>query len=212
MGSIWLDHAILAVRDLDRAASEIEKRFGFASVPGGTHPAWGTGNRIIPLGDTYLELMAVVDESAAAGSWFGRHVADTVAEREQLLGWVVATDEIEPIGRRLGLEVTSGSRARPDGSTLTWKLAGLENAMESNAFPFFIEWDGPAEAHPGAASVEHLCEPLGIGWIEVSASEPQLRDWLGPAKPSELPLRVVDGPPSMLSVAIDTADGEVVVR
>ena len=85
------------------------------------------------------------------------------AEREQLLGWVVATDEIEPIGRRLGLEVTSGSRARPDGSTLTWKLAGLENAMESNAFPFFIEWDGPAEAHPGAASVEHRANPSESG-------------------------------------------------
>ncbi len=209
MSPVWLDHAVLAVRDLDAAGAEIERRFGLGSVAGGAHPAWGTGNRIVPLGATYLELMAVVDEQAASGSWFGRHVAETVAGGEQLLGWVVATDEIEAIGRRLGLEVTSGSRARPDGSTLTWRLAGLEEAMGSNGFPFFVEWDGPAEAHPGSTAVEHRSEPLGIEWVEVSADGSELRDWLGP---SEIPLRVVDGPSSIISVAIGTAEGLVMVR
>ncbi len=209
MSSTRLDHAILAVRDLDEAGAEIERRFGFGSVAGGTHPAWGTANRIVPFGSTYLELMAVVDEAAAAASWFGRHVAETVAEHEQLLGWVVATDEIEAIGRRLGLEVSSGSRSRTDGSTLTWRLAGLEQAMESNGFPFFIEWDGPVEAHPGSATVAHRSEPLGFEWIEVSADPAKLRDWLGP---SEIPLRIADGPPSILAVSICTAEGEVVLH
>jgi len=206
---VWLDHAILAVRDLDEAGAEIERRFGLGSVSGGSHPAWGTGNRIVPLGETYLELMAVVDRSTAADSWFGRHVAETVAEGERLLGWVVATDEIEAIGRRLGLEVTSGSRARPDGSTLTWRLAGLEEAMESSGFPFFIEWEGPAGAHPGATPAEHRSAPRGIEWVEVSADSAELREWLGP---SEIPLRVVDGPSAILAVAIGTADGERVLR
>ncbi len=209
MSSIWLDHAILAVRDLEEAGAEIERRFGLASLPGGSHPAWGTGNRIVPLAGTYLELMAVVDPEAAASSWFGRHVAKTVAEREQLLGWVAATDEIEAIAARLGLEVSSGSRARPDGSTLTWKLAGLEHAMESNALPFFVEWDGPSEAHPGAAPAEHRRRPLGIDWIDVSANEQELREWLGPA---ELPIRVNAGPSAIRAVGIATDEGEVVIR
>jgi hypothetical protein len=156
--------------------------------------------------------MAVTDEAAAAASWFGRHVAATVAEGERLLGWVVATDDIEVIGERLGLEVSSGSRARPDGSTLTWRLAGLERAMASNALPFFVQWDGPAEAHPGAATAEHRRRPMGIEWIEVSANEPELQDWLGPARVAELPLRVVPGPSELRAVGIVTDEGEVVVR
>ncbi|MFN8160571.1 MAG: VOC family protein [Solirubrobacterales bacterium] len=209
MSTVRLDHAILAVRDLDAAAAEVKRRYGFGSVAGGTHPAWGTANRIVPLGSTYLELMAVADETAAAQSWFGRHVAATVAGGERLLGWVVATDDIEAIGRRLGLEVSTGSRARPDGSTLTWRLAGLERAMRSGALPFFIQWDGPTEAHPGAAPVEHRVRPSGYEWIEVSANGAELREWLGP---SELPLRVVEGPPSIRSVGIGTENGQVVVR
>jgi hypothetical protein len=208
---IWLDHAILAVPELEEAGAEFERRFGLSSVPGGSHPAWGTGNRIIPLGTTYLELMAVVDEAAAAGSWFGSHVAATLAEGERLLGWVVATDDIEAIGERLALEVSSGSRARPDGSTLTWRLAGLERAMSSNALPFFIEWDGPAQAHPGAAAAGHRRRPLGIDWIEVAANEPELRDWLGPAEAAKLPLRVVPGPSELRGVGIATEGGEAVV-
>ncbi len=212
MPEIWLDHAILAVPDLEGAGAEIERRFGLTSAPGGSHPAWGTGNRIVPFGSTYLELMAVVDEAAAADSWFGRHVAATVAEGERLLGWVVATDGIDQIGERLGLDVSSGSRARPDGSTLTWRLAGLEHAMASNALPFFIEWDGPTEAHPGAAAAEHRRRPQGIDWIEVSVDEQQLWDWLGPAEAAELPLRVVPGASGLRAVGIATDEGEAVVR
>jgi Glyoxalase-like domain len=203
------DHVIYAVDDLDVAAKRFSERFGFASVPGGRHRGWGTANRIVPLGTTYLELVAVVDPAEAGASDFGRAVLEAVAQREQLVGWAVATEDIEPIARRLNLEVETGSRTRPDGSTLSWRVAGLGRAMEAGALPLFIQWDGPSELHPGAAEARHRSRPLGIAWIEVTADERLLREWLGD---SDLPLRIAAGRPSLSAVGIGTADGEVVVH
>ena len=89
-----LDHVLIAASDLAAAASAIEARHGLASVEGGRHPGWGTANMIVPLGETYLELVAVVDESEASRSAFGRWVAraDPHATLAQPLGWAVRTD------------------------------------------------------------------------------------------------------------------------
>ena len=60
---IELDHVLIAVSDLEAAAREVERRHGLASVEGGRHQGLGTAKRIVPLGDTYLVLVAVVDEA-----------------------------------------------------------------------------------------------------------------------------------------------------
>ena len=70
-----LDHVLIAVAELRAAGLEIEERYGLMSVEGGHHPAWGTANRIVPLGDSYLELIAVVDEAKAGQNAIGRWVA-----------------------------------------------------------------------------------------------------------------------------------------
>jgi hypothetical protein len=58
-------------------------------VAGGRHPGWGTANRIVPLGNTYLEVVAAVDAAEADGSPFGRWVA--AAPSGGPLGWAVRT-------------------------------------------------------------------------------------------------------------------------
>jgi hypothetical protein len=69
---VELDHVLLAVTDLAAAGRELQVRYGLASVEGGRHPDWGTANRIVPLGASYLELIAVVNQAAAADSSLGR--------------------------------------------------------------------------------------------------------------------------------------------
>ena len=63
---VELDHVLIAVTELESAGEAFEERFGLASVEGGRHPAWGTANRIVPLGSSYLELVGVVDKAVAA--------------------------------------------------------------------------------------------------------------------------------------------------
>jgi hypothetical protein len=50
-----LDHVIVMVQDLDAAARRCYEATGLASVAGGRHPGHGTGNRIVPLGGSYIE-------------------------------------------------------------------------------------------------------------------------------------------------------------
>jgi glyoxalase-like protein len=209
MGSLRVDHVIYAVTDLGSAAARVTADSGLASVEGGRHPGWGTANRIVPLGKSYLELVAVVDSSEAAASDFGRPVLEALATGERLVGWAVATDNIEAIARRLGLEVTGGSRTRPDGVTLSWRLAGVGRALATGALPFFIQWHGPPELHPGSAAAAHSVTPRGIAWVEASSDEPSLHTWLGD---HDLPLRITDGPQALSAVAISTTEGEVVFR
>jgi hypothetical protein len=38
------------------------------------------------------------------------------------------------------LTIADGSRARPDGTVLRWRMAGLERSAEEPSLPFFIEW------------------------------------------------------------------------
>jgi len=58
-----VDHAVVAVRDLDSAA-EGWKQLGFTLAPRGTHSArMGTGNHTIMLGSDYIELVGVLTET-----------------------------------------------------------------------------------------------------------------------------------------------------
>ena len=110
----------------------------------------------MPLGESYLELIAVVDEDEAGRSSFGRWiaVAGSSSVRLQPLGWAVRTDRLDDVARRLGLAVGAGSRAGASGRLLTWRLAGVEEAAAEPSLPFFIEW-GRETPFPGRAPALH---------------------------------------------------------
>ncbi|HKP20398.1 MAG TPA: VOC family protein, partial [Thermoleophilaceae bacterium] len=206
MSRLWIDHVIYAVDDLDKAAALLFDREGLASVPGGRHEGWGTANRIVPLGESYLELITVVDVEEAEQSEFGRAVRRALTEDHPLVGWVIATDDIDGVAKRLELEAERKSRETSDGSKLSWRLAGLERAMKTGALPFFVQWEVPAERHPGAAEVRHETDPRGIAWVEVCTDEPdELREWVG--ETDDLPLRITDGDPALAAAAIETGGG-----
>jgi hypothetical protein len=210
MSRMWIDHVIYAVDDLDAAGELLFEREGLASVPGGRHRGWGTANRIVPLGESYLELITVVDSGEARESGFGLAVLRALAEGRSLVGWVVATDDIDGVAGRLDLGVEEKSRETADGSTLSWRLAGLEQAMESGALPFFVQWDVPEERRPGAADVRHQADARGIAWVEVCGDKERMREWLG--DDADLPVRLTEGDPAVAAAAIDVGAGEIVLR
>lgn len=205
-----IDHLVVAVRDLDEAARRYREELGLDSAPGGRHPGWGTGNRIVPLGDDYVELIAVIDADEAAGHPSGRAVLAAAEGGDRLFATCVATDDIEGVASRLGLEVRPGERARPDGTVLRWRSAGIDDPRREPWLPFFITWDVPAELHPGRARSGHGVRATGIAWVEVAGYADRLRDWLGG---DDLPIRVVEGPPGLRAAALATAGGgELLLR
>jgi catechol 2,3-dioxygenase-like lactoylglutathione lyase family enzyme len=202
------DHVIIAVRDLDAAARRLEDRYGLASVAGGRHPGHGTGNRIIPLGPDYLELMAVVDPAEAAGSPLGSFVARFAEDGERPMALCLRSDDVTSLAARLGLEPVSMSRLRPDGVELAWTLAGVGDALGPERLPFFIEWHVDAEDHPGRETASHAAAVAGIAWVEFGADPATLASRLGD---HDLDLRVHDGERGPSAIAVATASGVIVV-
>jgi glyoxalase-like protein len=204
-----IDHVVYGVQDLEAAATRMKQEFGLGSVPGGHHPGWGTGNRIVPLGPSYIELLAAVDRDVAGGSDLGRALIEAVEEGDRFFGWCVSTNDVDAVASRLGLSVGEGTRERPDGVVLRWRSAGLERALAEPSLPFFITWDISEDLHPGRAEADHVGEPQGIAWVEIGGDAIRLNEWL---EGSELPVRVVGGPPGVLAVAIAAESGEIVIR
>lgn len=192
------DHVIMTVHDLDVAGERLLEQHGLRSTAGGRHVGLGTGNRVVPLGGSYLELMAIVDPIEAESNVLGRWVAGQVARGDRLAAWCLRTDDIDEVASRLGLVPEPMSRRRPDGVELSWRLAGLETAL-ARGLPFFIQWEIPDEDHPG-----HAAGGPGISWVEVGGNPKDLAAWLGP---NDLDIRVVGGPAGIRRVGL----GEMVL-
>jgi Glyoxalase-like domain len=65
-----IDHLVICVRDLARAALDWQAR-GFNLTPTGVHP-FGTSNRLAMFGNNFLELLAVTDAAAVPPPGPGR--------------------------------------------------------------------------------------------------------------------------------------------
>jgi hypothetical protein len=204
---VELDHVLLAVTDLAATARELQARCGLASVEGGRHPDWGTANRIVPLGTSYLELVAVVDQPAAANSSFGRWVATSASRPGRPLGWAVRTGQLDQLARRLGQTVHSGARVAPSGEVLRWRSAGIDQAAAEPSLPFFIEWAAGVRL-PGATAVAHPAAPAGISKLLLEGDPDRLGTWLGD---HALPIVVRTGRPAVAAIVLATARGEVVL-
>jgi catechol 2,3-dioxygenase-like lactoylglutathione lyase family enzyme len=204
-----LDHVVYAVPDLDEAAIRFRERFGLDSTEGGRHERWGTANRIVPLGDQYLELVAAVDEPMAAETAFGRSVLDRAAGGGGWFTIAAVADDLDAVASRLGIEIDSGSRMRPDGQTVRWRMAALDDPRRAPWMPFFLTWDVGRDLHPGRARAGHGVRANGLAWVEVGGDPERLRTWLGG---DDLPIRVGDGEPGIHQVAISIADCELVIE
>jgi hypothetical protein len=204
-GPLEIDHVLIAVANLIQAAAEFERRYGLASVDGGRHDAWGTANRIVPLGDSYLELITVIEPERAARTSVARWVMNAPVSRP--MGWAVRTADIDGIAARLGLKPTDGSRTTPDGRNLRWRSAGIDEASADPALPFFIEW-GADVPHPGATDVAHAAGPVRLGRVVVRGEAARLASWLGSG---DLPVEVQPGPSGVLSIELSAPGGDFVL-
>jgi Glyoxalase-like domain len=144
---VGLDHVVLASADPDATAADLQDRLGLAATGGGRHDAYGTFNRLIWLGDAYLELIGVFDEQKAQASWLGAPVVAAIARGGGLVTWAVAVADLEAALRwgppEGGLEGPfDGERRRPDGETARWRLARPHDVAP--AAPFLIEHDETA--------------------------------------------------------------------
>lgn len=173
-----IDHVLLAVRDLEQAAVWFNERYGLTALPGGRHPGVGTANMIVPLGDDYLELIAVVDPAEADAHPLGGRLAGAPETGAKLATWAVRVTDLAAVKERLSAAGVategprSGSRLRPDGVLLEWRTLHVGDGLEP-VIPFFIEWNVAAGEHPGAQTVEHPAGIVLLRGIRLAGPDPE---------------------------------------
>src|SRR3954453_5289291 len=75
--------------------------------------------------------------------------------------------------------------------------------------PFFIEWTGAPDVHPGSLAEGHPSAATDIAWVEIASDADRFADWTGDAV---LPVRFVAGEARVVAVAVTTPAGELVIR
>jgi hypothetical protein len=213
------DHVQVAVPDLEAAARRLLDEHGLVAVPGGRHPGRGTANMIVPLGDSYLELIAVVDRDEAAARPTSVRVARAVAEGRTFPVWSARVDDLDGARAVLaarGLELpdaTDGRRRRPDGVELRWRMQELVPDARFSPLPFLIEWALPPELYPGAMPARHARRMRGVAEVRLSDPEPAgCEPLLASLLAGGLAYTVERGPSGVSAVVLDTEDGPLALR
>jgi Glyoxalase-like domain len=145
---LGIDHLVIAVPDPDGAADALSAELGLRPAGGGRHEALGTFNRLVWLGDTYLELIGVFDDKLAREAWVGRPTLAVLRSGPGmgLATWAIASDDIDADLDRLKTGrsdigfAQAGQRLRPDGRLVTWRLAAPASLGHSDP-PFLIQHD-----------------------------------------------------------------------
>ncbi|MDT9594786.1 VOC family protein [Nocardioides zeae] len=208
-----LDHVSYAAGPdgLAATARRIGELLGREFVDGGVHPRFGTRNMTLGLaGDTYIEIVEVLDHPASDKAPFGQAVRARSKLGGGWLGWVVAVGDLSRIERRLGREAVKGSRHRPDGTELVWKQIGVNGLIADPQLPFFVHWDSPRELHPGAGADQ----AYSLSGLEIAGDPNRVTEWLGEAPEEPLDDVTVEwvaphGTPGLLAVQVTTPTGTV---
>ena len=122
------------------------QKLGLAVTGGGVHPFGGTANRVVVIGDTYLELITVRTPLEAQGS-----MVERLAKGDGYLNFVLSSDDIAADSKAMHsrsvavVGPTSGRLKSPDGRTRGWSRLDVERADLTQHYPFVIQHDSVGE-------------------------------------------------------------------
>jgi hypothetical protein len=171
-----IDHLVIAVADPDAAVEAIAGRLGLAPGGGGRHPSLGTFNRLLWLGDSYLELIGIADRALAEQSWLGAPTVLALAAGGGLATWAVASDDLESDVADLrgrGSELSSpisGERTTPEGAFVRWRLSTSPSLGPASP-PFLIEHDPTAAEWTPADRTARGATPIRLEGLEITVDD-----------------------------------------
>lgn len=199
-----LDHLAVTCADLAAGVAHVEGLLGVPMAGGGQHPAMSTHNRLLSLGDLYLEVIAPDPAAPPPGRarWFRLDARGA----PRLTNWVAACDDLDAAlaeappgaGRPMAL-------ARGD---FRWRMAVPDDGClpHDDCFPALIEWQGAA--HPAPRLPDHGLRLTALH-IEHPAAQ-ALAGWLGP-RLADPRLTIATAPVPRMAATIVTPAGEVML-
>ncbi len=139
-----IDHALVAVRDLD-TARDTWQRLGFTISPRGRHVGWGTANYTILFQSDYIELRGIVDPTQFVGN-----LDEFLEQGEGLFSAVLASDDAQ--GFHDWLQANVGTSDPPRDLERLIEFEGREESLRFRLVPV------PRGVTPGLSTtaIQHL--------------------------------------------------------
>jgi len=145
---LTFDHIAVSALTLAEGVAHVEAALGVALAGGGDHPHMATHNRLLGLGDLYLEVIST-DPDAAKPAWPRWFDLDNFTGPPRLTNWVARTDDL-----------TTALLDAPDGTgtpialsrgLYRWQMAvPVDGKLPyDGTYPALIQWQGPH--HPTQA-------------------------------------------------------------
>lgn len=198
--SLILDHIALSAGTLEEGVAFVEQALGVKMAGGGQHPLMATHNRLLGLGDLYLEVIAIdpAGGQPARPRWFD---LDRFAGPPRLTNWVVRTDT-------MAADLEAGPPAWGEPLSLArgdyrWTMAVPPDGIlpYDGAYPALIAWQTPL--HPTQALPD-----VGVRLKHLTLQHPQaalLRAALAVIDPRVM---IRHGAHKSLSATFETPQGE----
>jgi hypothetical protein len=183
-----LDHLAVSAATLDEGAAWVEAALGVPVAGGGKHPHMGTHNRLLSLGDLYLEVIALDPAAPSPGRprWFN---LDRFQGPPRLTNWICQTDDL----------------ARGD---YRWRFAVPASGCLpfDDAFPALIQWQG--DLHPARALRDH-----GIRLTRLEITHPRAPDLQTAlhGQPADPRVAILTGPHRSIRATFQTPNGHRVL-
>ena len=165
-----IDHVITAAADLE-ALEATFRRLGFFVTGGGTHPHLGTSNRVVLLGEGYIELLAIADPARVSAGLKRR-----MASGEGWIGFALQSPDIVTeiaVMRERDAAVdgpNAGRLVAPDGAARGWRVATVYSAdiwAAAEPLPLLIQHDSDGEAHRSALAGAGGDQPHANGALAI---------------------------------------------
>lgn len=196
-----IDHLAVVAGRLKDGVAAVESQLGFPMAGGGKHALMGTQNRLLGLGDLYLEVIAI-DPEAPAPSWPRWFDMNHFSGPPRLTNWIAACDDIDleaargPVGIGTPVALSRGD--------FRWQMAVPDDGRLpfDGGFPALIRWVGTA--HPAPTLPDH---GLRLTRLEITHPRaPELRAALA-GRLNDPRLEILDAPVLALRAVIDTPHG-----
>ena len=196
------DHLAVAATDLAEGVATVEAALGVTLAGGGEHPHMATHNRLLGLGDLYLEVIAA-NPAAPRPAWPRWFDLDNFSGQTRLTNWVARSESLSadlalcPPGTGIPVALQRGD--------YRWQMAVPADGKLpfDGCFPALIQWQGTL--HPTAAlpdtglrlRVLEIAHPQADALkaaLEPRFTDPRVQITQGPAKAMRATFTTPHGP------------------
>lgn len=202
-----IDHLVYVCDHLERGIQQINDLLGVAPVISGKHLAWGTHNALLALGsECYFEVIAPDPEQKLEATIFNFQAYT----EPKLLTWGYRPNDIyttHQIGHAHNWpfgNILTGSRSKPDGSSLSWEITDLNTVLFDGILPFLIHWN--QSIHPAPSL------PQGCRLHSLRAEHPQIGELQSALATLDIDLAISYGETPQLIATIESPKGLVEIR